>query len=186
MIFACFVANNECLRRNISRLEKSKSSFGTGNPKGKQYAEYCRLSLMKFRPWEGKLQAAEKSEKKYIQAWEEFQNSPDFTRLGVHLLADRAGLDEARQEERAEASLRHQDMENSRIQDDDIGGDFQTESILSSVYDKWCKSAGASLQDFDGSASYRALVERMLNCQYVRICGLARHPKEELEERHWS
>ena len=58
----------------------------SGNVNGKNYAEYCRFSLIKYKPWVGKDVATvwggtEQAQEDIIQAWETFKGSDTFKQL---------------------------------------------------------------------------------------------------------
>jgi len=173
MNFQTFVAKHRLVRGGDFKPREKEAIVifyprPSGNVKGKKYAEYCRLSLIKFMPWVGELTSAwggkDQSPEVIVAAWETFKGSAQFQELGVCLLADRKGLDDVRDQEREEAAYRQQSLDDARAQDDTIFcGDFRSEDELREVYHTWRTRGGAVWQDFDWGESYHHLCVRMLD-----------------------
>ena len=121
MNFQSFVANNKPVPGGGGFQRREKEAIviffprPSGTIGGKQYLEYCRLSLIKFKPWQGKVESAwggsDNSPELIVEAWETFKKSRQFQELGVSLLADREELEEIRDQERAEAEFLEQSLD---------------------------------------------------------------------------
>ena len=85
--FQSFVANNKPVPGGgFQRRDKGAIAIFFPRPPGKiggkQYPEYCRLSLIKFKPWQGKVESAwggsDQSPELIVEAWEPSRNLRNF------------------------------------------------------------------------------------------------------------